>query len=291
MLYKPAVQRIKGSAMTRVRRQNIFNTTFAVCKFTLFWLLVLCQLPLIILLPRGRVSVWYMRVFMWFLLKTAGIRVRVNGALVSHRPLLVITNHISIFEIATFPVAFGGSFVAKKEIESWPVVGWVSKKFGVIFVDRRPSHAAEALAVVQKTVQAVPYPMFLFPEGTTTNGAYVKAFKSTLFNFVENSDVVVQPMVTVYRHLDGTPISDVDMANHYAYFDNAKQDTGPRAMRERSAFSQLFHIMVIGGFRVDIDVLPPPPLAGMNRKEIADALHKIVSDKYMELKDKDKRLK
>ncbi|MDE6481389.1 MAG: 1-acyl-sn-glycerol-3-phosphate acyltransferase [Alphaproteobacteria bacterium] len=273
--------------MARVRRQNIFNTTFAAIKFGLFWILVFCQLPIIILLPRGRASVGYMRVFMWFLLKTAGIRMRVRGHLVASRPLLVITNHISIFEIATFPVAFGGSFVAKKELESWPVVGWVAKKFGVIFVDRRPSHAAEALAVVQRTVQSVPYPMFLFPEGTTTNGAYVKAFKSTLFNFVENSNVVVQPMVTVYRHLDGTPISDTDMATHYAYFDNKKMDQGPLAPRERSAFAQLFHIMVIGGFRVDITILPPPPLAGMDRKQIAATLQKQVSDEYMQLKDKE----
>lgn len=273
--------------MSHVRRQNIFNTLWAAFKFSLFWVLVVLQLPIIVLLPRGRISVAYMRVFMWFLVKTAGIRIRVHGALVAHRPLLVITNHMSIFEIATFPIAFGGSFVAKKELESWPVVGWVARKFGVIFVDRRPSHARDALAVVQKTVSRVPYPMFLFPEGTTTNGAYVKAFKSTLFNFVENSNVTVQPMATVYRHLNGMPISDEDLATHYAYFDNAKQDTGPRAPRERSAFSQLFHIMVIGGFRVDITVLPPPPLAGMDRKQIATTLHQIVSDKYMELKDKE----
>ena len=273
--------------MAHVRKQNIFNTTWAVFKFTCFWLLVLLQLPIIVLLPRGRVSVAYMRIFMLFLIATSGIRIRVRGKLVSHRPLLVITNHISIFEIATFPIAFGGSFVAKKEMESWPVVGWVAKKFGVIFVDRRPSHARDALAVVQETVKKVPYPMFLFPEGTTTNGAYVKAFKSTLFNFVENSDVVVQPMATVYRHLDGTPISEADMATHYAYFDNAKQDMGPRAPRERSAFMQLFHIMVVGGFRVDITVLPPADLAGQDRKQIATTLQKIVSDEYMKLKDKE----
>ena len=272
--------------MGRVRKQNVFNTTGAVLKFTAFWIMVIIQLPIIFLLPRGRWSVKYMSIFMRVLLVLAGIRIRVHGRLSSHRPLLVISNHISIFEIATFPVALGGSFIAKKEMEHWPLVGWVSRKFGVVFVDRRPSHAVEALAQVRDTLNSVSYPVFLFPEGTTTNGAYVKPFKSTLFNFVENSGVVVQPLVMNYRFRDGTPISDADMAQHFAYFNNSNQDMGPACSRERSAFGQVFHIMMLGGFMVELTVLPPPPLAGMDRKQIAETLHKIVSDKYMKLKDK-----
>ena len=272
--------------MGRVRKQNIFNTTGAVLKFILFWILVVVQLPILVCMPRGATSVRYMRFFMRILLHVVGVRIRVNGHLSSHRPLLVVSNHISIFEIATFPVAFGGSFIAKKEMEHWPLVGWVSRKFGVVFIDRRPSHAIDALKQVQQTVANVSYPIFLFPEGTTTNGAYVKPFKSTLFNFVENSDVVVQPLVMNYRFRDGGVISDTDMAQHFAYFNNSNQDMGPTCSRERSAFGQLFHIMVLGGFLVELTVLPPPPLAGMDRKQIAETLHKIVSDKYMELKDK-----
>ena len=272
--------------MGRVRRQNFFNTFGAVLKFALFWILVAIHLPIILFLPRGRASVRYMRFFMRILLYVVGVRVRVHGKLVAHRPLLVISNHISIFEIATFPVAFGGSFIAKKEMESWPLVGWVARKFGVVFIDRRPSHAMDALTQVQQTLRDVSYPIFLFPEGTTTNGAYVKPFKSTLFNFVENSDVLVQPMVMNYRFRDGGVISDADLAEHFAYFNNSNQDTGPRCSRERSAFGQVFHIMVLGGFLVELTVLPPPPLAGMDRKQIAETLQKIVSEKYMELKNK-----
>lgn len=271
--------------MAKLRKQNIFNTTTAAIKFVLFWVAVVIQLPLLILLPR-RWAVQYMPVFMWFLVKLAGIKIVVHGKLTDARPLMVVSNHISVFEIATFPFAFRGSFIAKKEMENWPLVGWVAKRFGVIFVDRRPSHARDALAVVQKTVQSVKYPMILFPEGTTTNGAYVKPFKSSLFNFVENSNVVVQPMAMHYRYRDGSPIDEQTLADHFAYFDNKKMDMGPLCKRERSAFGQVFHIMMLGGFTVEITLLPPPPLAGMDRKQIADVLHKIVSEKYMELKDK-----
>ncbi|MBO5946514.1 MAG: 1-acyl-sn-glycerol-3-phosphate acyltransferase [Alphaproteobacteria bacterium] len=271
--------------MAKLRKQNIFNTTMAAIKFALFWVMVVIQLPLLILMPR-RWAVQYMPVFMWFLVKLSGIKIVVHGKLTDARPLMVVANHISVFEIATFPFAFRGSFIAKKEMENWPLVGWVAKRFGVIFVDRRPSHARDALAVVQKTVQNVKYPMILFPEGTTTNGAYVKPFKSSLFNFVENSNVTVQPMAMHYRYKDGSVIDDQTLADHFAYFDNKKMDMGPHCKRERSAFGQVFHIMMLGGFMVDITLLPPPPLAGMDRKQIADVLHKIVSEKYMELKDK-----
>lgn len=272
--------------MGRVRRQNFFNTFGAALKFITFWIMVVIQLPIIFILPRGAASVRYMSFFMRILLVLAGIKIRIHGKISSHRPLLVISNHISIFEIATFPVAFGGSFIAKKEMESWPLVGWVARKFGVVFIDRRPSHAVDALTQVQQTLANVSYPIFLFPEGTTTNGAYVKPFKSTLFNFVENSNVVVQPMVMNYRFRDGTPISDADMAEHFAYFNNSNQDMGPTCSRERSAFGQVFHIMMLGGFMVELTVLPPPPLVGLDRKQIAETLQTTVSDKYMELKNK-----
>lgn len=271
--------------MAKLRKQNIFNTTTAVIKFLLFWVLVVIQVPIIFVLPR-KWAVKYMPIFMWFLIKLAGIKIVVHGKLEKHRPLMIVSNHISVFEIATFPSVFKGSFVAKKEMENWPLVGWVAKKFGVIFVDRRPSHAHDALAVVQKAVQSVKYPMIVFPEGTTTNGAYVKPFKSTLFNFVENSNVMVQPMAMHYRYKDGSVIDEQTMADHFAYFDNKKMDMGPRCKRERSAFGQVFHIMMLGGFMVEITLLPAPPLGGMDRKQIADVLQKIVSDKYMELKDK-----
>ena len=142
--------------MAKLRKQNIFNTTTASIKFLIFWILVVFQIPILILMPR-RMAVRYMPVFMWFLLKLAGIRIVVHGKLSDARPLMVVSNHISVFELATFPCVFHGSFIAKKEMENWPLVGWVAKKFGVIFVDRRPSHARDALAVVQRAVQSVKY--------------------------------------------------------------------------------------------------------------------------------------
>ena len=268
-----------------VRKQNIFNTIDGAVRMGMFWIMVVIQMPIIALLPR-RASVAYMRVFMWFLKIISRVKIRVHGKLVKDRPLLVVSNHISVFEIAMFPVAFGGSLVAKNDIAKWPIVGWVAKKFGVVFVNRNPSTAMDALESMRNTLAKVKYPMFLFPEGTTTNGAYVKPFKSTIFSIVDGSNITVQPVVVNYRKRNGEAISDEDMANHYAYFDNKKMEQGPLAQHERSAFGQLFHVMVLGGMMIEITVLPPPALAGMNRKQMAETLGNMVSEKYMDLKNK-----
>lgn len=269
-----------------IKDPNIFKKAIAVVRMILFWAGIFIQLPIIFLLPTGPRSVAYMRIYMWWLKITTGLRVRVHGKLTDARPLLVVSNHISVFEIAMLSYAFGGSFVGKNEVSHWPVIGPIAKKFGVVFVDRNPATAAQAITKVNEQLSKLTYPLFIFAEGTTTNGAYVKPFKSAMFNIVENSNITVQPVVVNYRTRHGDVISDKDIANHLAYFSNAKMDMGPLADRERSAFAQLFHVMALGGFMIEITVLPPPPIAGKDRKQIAETLYEIVSKKYMELKDK-----
>lgn len=270
--------------MATVRKQNLFNTITGSLRFAAFWVMVVVQLPIIILLPsRKKITAKYMAVFMKILLILASIKIVKHGQISKKRPLLVAGNHISVFEIATFPVMFGGSFISKNDVRNWPLVGYIANKFGVVFIDRRPSHAIEALKLVQDEIAKISYPLYIFPEGTTTNGAYVKEFKSSLFNVAEGTDVTLQPVVTQYCFHDGTPIDEENLAEHFAYFDNAKQTQGPKCSRERSAFGQIFHVMVLGGFTVNVYMLPPPPLEGKDRKEMANAMHKIISDKYTEI--------
>jgi 1-acyl-sn-glycerol-3-phosphate acyltransferase len=269
-------------------KTNIFEDAIALVRAALFVIIVLLHVPIIMLIPIGRFSVKYMRFFMWTIGKAAGVTVRTHGKLSKARPLLCVANHISVFEFFSAPIGYGCSFVGKIDIASYPLVGWIAKKFGVVFVDRRPSHAAEALEVVSKQMHTASYPVVLFPEGTTTNGAYVKEFKSSLFNIAEEMpDLTIQPLVITYRTKRNKCVNDQVLANDYAYFDNAKQDTGPKCEVERSAFGQIFHVARLGGITVHITALDPVPVKGMDRKEIAKKLHEIVSNKYMELKDKE----
>jgi len=63
-------------------------------------------------------------------------------------------------------------------------------------------------------------------------------------------------------------------------------EQGPRCSNDKiSLVAKLFSMFARGGFLVEILCLPPVSLSDYtNRKELATALHKIVSDKYTELK-------
>ena len=267
-----------------VREPSVLRKSITIVWFMIAWGLVFVNAFVLLFIPKSKLSVKYMQFFMRQFNFMTGVKFKVRGKLSDKRPLLCVCNHISVFELATMPVAFGGSFFGKKEIGDWPLVGWIAKKFGVVFIDRRPSHALEVLDQIKSELDNVDYPMFIFPEGTSTNGAYVKQFKSSMFDVVEKTGVTVQPVVIHYRLRDGTKISDIDMANHFAYFDNKKMDCGPYCKIERSAFMQIFHIMCLGGFLVEIDVLPCPDLKGLDRKQMAEKLHEIVSKEYMKNK-------
>jgi 1-acyl-sn-glycerol-3-phosphate acyltransferase len=275
-------------------KPNIFQRILGAVRFLVFILWAIIFGIVMLFVPNGtRAGVIGLKVFMRGLLFCGGIKLKVHGKIPSARPLLIIGNHISVFEMASFPAAFGNSFFSKDDVRKWPFIGWISAKFGVIFINRNSSAAITELAKVRDEMKRVSWPMVIYPEGTTTNGFYVKKFKSALFNFIEPQlhtqhstlNTVIQPVVMAYRHRDGSKIEPQELADNYSYIDNKKQDCGPLCVKERGLVAQVFHVFALGGFMVEIYVLPTPDLTGIkDRKELAAHLHKIISEKYEEIK-------
>lgn len=282
--------------MAKKIKMNPFFVIYAPFRFILFWIAAFIQFPILFLIPRGPMSVWYSRIFYWVIMTIGGVRAKRYGTLVKDRPLLLVSNHISIFELAMYPVLGLGSFFGKQEIAKYPVVGWFAKKFGVVFIDRDPRKAKSETAKINAEMKKSKYPMTIFPEGTTNNGCFVYPFKSSMFDVVDKIEgLTVQPVVLVYRDRKGRPItSEQLMANHFSCPSLAKirahnANTGANEIvpdKEYTTMGHYYHIMKMGGLRLEVHLLPPVPVAGMDRKEIAVKLHKIISDKYLELKDK-----
>eukprot|EP01104_Vermistella_antarctica_P018840 TRINITY_DN7140_c0_g1_i1.p1 TRINITY_DN7140_c0_g1~~TRINITY_DN7140_c0_g1_i1.p1 ORF type:complete len:581 (-),score=139.48 TRINITY_DN7140_c0_g1_i1:8-1750(-) len=121
---------------------------------------------------------------------------------VDPRAAIVCPNHIS-FPEAIYMVSCGVfSTVSKAENADLPIIGTVMKAFQCICVDRHsPTSRLDtknAIIARAKAHETGKTPILLFPEGTTTNGKCLIAFKLGAFY----AGCPVQPVAIRYPHLN-----------------------------------------------------------------------------------------
>ncbi len=119
---------------------------------------------------------------------------------------LFISNHLSYLDIPILGSKFPLRFVAKSEIESWPLFGFLAKKGRSIFIRRNKTDSFNQKNKILDVLSSGEK-VFIFPEGTTSDGNRVLEFKSSSFSSVENQDFIIQPLVIVYSDLNGIPIN------------------------------------------------------------------------------------
>jgi len=155
-------------------------------------------------------------------LRIMGIRLTVVGA---HMPYkgAVVSNHASWLDILTLNAAKRIYFVAKSEVAGWPLVGWLARATGTVFIARRARDAKIHLDIFAERLNA-GHKLLFFPEGTSTDGLRVIPFKSTLFEafFAKNlRDILhIQPVSVVYSAPKGEEArfygwwGDMELAPH-----------------------------------------------------------------------------
>lgn len=138
-------------------------------------------------------------------LRLLGIRYRTKGTPLREDGAMV-ANHASWLDIFSLNAAAQVYFVSKAEVAGWPVIGWLARATGAVFVARDPRQAAEQKKLFEKRLH-MGHKLVFFPEGTSTDGLRVLPFKSTLFAaFFEESlrdDIWIQPVSVVYHAPDG----------------------------------------------------------------------------------------
>jgi 1-acyl-sn-glycerol-3-phosphate acyltransferase len=108
-----------------------------------------------------------------------GIRVLASGK-PAGRPYVVASNHVSYLDILVLGSLYPSQFVAKNEIRGWPLLGWISRAAGTLFVDRdSPRDAVRAIRAI-RSLLAAGTPITLFPEGGTSRGEEVRPFLPSL---------------------------------------------------------------------------------------------------------------
>lgn len=127
-----------------------------------------------------------------------GVQLTVTGEL-SREARLWVANHISWLDIIALGSQETMTFVAKHEVANWPVMGYLARRIGTLFVRRGDAEQSAAIAEQMTWHLRQGKRLMLFPEGTTTNGERVLRFHSKLFQPAHLAQVQVQAIALVYR--------------------------------------------------------------------------------------------
>ncbi|MGL4281233.1 MAG: lysophospholipid acyltransferase family protein [Albidovulum sp.] len=152
-----------------------------------------------------------------------GIRYRVRGRPMPARGA-VVANHSSWLDIFALNACQSVYFVSKAEVARWPGIGWLARATGTVFIARDPKEAKAQQAEFEARIRA-GHKLLFFPEGTSTDGRGVLAFKPTLFAafFTHGLEQVmqIQPVTVIYRAPKGRSPrfygwwGDMDFAPHF----------------------------------------------------------------------------
>jgi 1-acyl-sn-glycerol-3-phosphate acyltransferase len=137
--------------------------------------------------------------------RVLGLGLRCRG-LPMTGPGAYVANHVGWLDIFVLNAGKRLYFVAKSEVAGWPGIGWLARATGTVFIARDPRQAADQTRLFEDRLRA-GHRLLFFPEGTSTDGRRVLAFKPTLFQaFLSDRlrDVLhVQPVTLVYHPPEG----------------------------------------------------------------------------------------
>lgn len=118
---------------------------------------------------------------------------------------LVVCNHVSYTDIPVLGAALPCHFVSKDDVEGWPIIGWIARQFGTVFISRKSYNVRSGLESLHTAMKHTALPIVLFPEGTTSDGCTILPFKSSYFEIPE--PILIQPVSIDYSHVNGLPAS------------------------------------------------------------------------------------
>jgi 1-acyl-sn-glycerol-3-phosphate acyltransferase len=149
---------------------------------------------------RGYFAHGCARAWSWLILKTTGVRVRVDGMnrIAPGTTYVFVSNHQSIYDI---PVIFASlpyqlRIIAKASLARFPVLGWHLRRGGHLFVDRRRPDRAGILKRWRALVSD-GLSLIIFAEGTRSWDGRVARFKAGSFLLAIQAGLPIVPLAVI----------------------------------------------------------------------------------------------
>lgn len=116
---------------------------------------------------------------------------------------LIVANHVSWVDIFVINAARPVAFVAKAEVRSWPLIGWLASNTDTVFLRRGSRGHARIINAEISTLLNAGKDVAVFPEGTTTDGTHLLGFHAALLQAAIEAGRPIQPLALAYTSPDG----------------------------------------------------------------------------------------
>ncbi len=149
----------------------------------------------------GRRLHWFSRAWSWLIMKTILSPVKVTGLekIDTSKPHVYAVNHASAMDIPVLYVYLPFQFriVFKKELLSYPIVGWQLKRSGQVCIDQqKPTNSIAAIRSAVKSLKG-GMPLVIYPEGGRTPDGEIKPFLPGAFFLAIKAQVDIVPVALI----------------------------------------------------------------------------------------------
>lgn len=152
------------------------------------------------------------------LLHATNTELIVHGELMAE-PGLFVSNHISWLDTIVLNHARPLSFIARHDLEDWPLLGKFTQRMHSVYIDRSSKFKAyRALPILVDRIQS-GRSVHVFPESTTSDGRRVLPFYPMFYEAAVRAGCQVQPLALIYTDEHGERLTEPAFIDDDSFFD------------------------------------------------------------------------
>lgn len=235
---------------------------------TFMFILRFAVLPTSLVAPRFDRNVRRVLVKIWArgVAWIVGMRIEERGPR-PKAPYVLVCNHLTYMDIFVLAARLGSVFVARADVATWPVIGYMARQINIIFIDRDSRRDTVRVNKIIQDALDLGEGIVIFPEGGTSEGRGILPFRSPLLQPAIAAGMPIHHATLSYERLPGCPPSSVYVGWHLP--------------------GQTFttHALILAAYPGFIAHLTfgDSPCTGTDRKALAAELHEKVSQNFVPL--------
>jgi 1-acyl-sn-glycerol-3-phosphate acyltransferase len=173
--------------------------------------------------------------------------------------VLFVANHVSWLDISVLHSQRWMGFVAKAEIERWPLIGSVVSRAGTIYHHRGDNASLHGVMHQMLERLSSDLAVGVFPEGRTLGGQQIGVFHARIFQPAVLANIPAQPVALKYG-------------------EKASAQTVMAFAPDENFFGNLLRVLGEPARVCEVHFLEPVPVSDEGRRKMADLCRQRIVD-------------